>query len=259
MSPRDLYRSSAVLAGLLFAAVSLAQQNVTAQAAAGPRNPARNPNQVIGKQSFGTQDLTYLRYTGLEFYPYNSELSQYASSGNLRYSNFSGTGLEVPIHVPSGAIIDYIELDACDSNATSDMPLTLLDCDPLGVSGCGFPTSITTTGSAGCQVASVSALNYTVDNANHALSIEVVDNAGDGSLLLSSVVVGYRLQVSPAPVTPTFTDVPTDSIYYQFIEALAASKVTGGCDVGLYCPDRPITRAEMAVFMAKALGLHFPN
>jgi hypothetical protein len=243
------------------AAVSFAQQNVTSQsAAAGPRNPARNPNQVAGKQSFGTKDLTYVRYTGLEFYPYNSQLSHYVSSGNLRWSDFSGTGLEVPIHVPTGAIIDYVELDACDSNATTDMSMSMLDCDPLGNTGCSNPTSLTTTGSTGCQVLSVSSLGYTVDNANHAISIEVVDNAGDGSLLLSSVAVGYRLQVSPAPVTPTFADVDGGSIYYQFIEALSASGITAGCDgVPNFCPDRPITRQEMAVFMAKALGLHFPN
>jgi hypothetical protein len=26
-----------------------------------------------------------------------------------------------------------------------------------------------------------------------------------------------------------------------------------------YCPDQPVTRGQMAVFLAKALGLHFPN
>ena len=42
------------------------------------------------------------------------------------------------------------------------------------------------------------------------------------------------------------------------IDALAAARVTVGCKVDpplRYCPDRPVTRAEMATFLARALGL----
>jgi hypothetical protein len=65
------------------------------------------------------------------------------------------------------------------------------------------------------------------------------------------------LQVSPAPPVPTFNDVPTTHQFFQFIEALHASGITGGCSVSppLYCPDNPVTRGQMAVFLAKALGL----
>jgi hypothetical protein len=64
--------------------------------------------------------------------------------------------------------------------------------------------------------------------------------------------------VSPAPNTPTFGDVPVDHPFFQFIEALAKSGITGGCGSGNYCPDNPVTRGQMAVFLAKALGLQFP-
>jgi hypothetical protein len=72
------------------------------------------------------------------------------------------------------------------------------------------------------------------------------------------ITVRYRLQVSPAPATATFGDVPTSHPFFQFIEALAASGITGGCGNGNYCPDAPLTRGQMAVFLAKALGLHWP-
>ena len=41
------------------------------------------------------------------------------------------------------------------------------------------------------------------------------------------------------------------------IDALAAARITAGCqsDPLRYCPDRPVTRAEMATFLARALGL----
>ena len=41
------------------------------------------------------------------------------------------------------------------------------------------------------------------------------------------------------------------------IDALAAARITAGCqtDPLRYCPDQPVTRAEMATFVARALGL----
>jgi hypothetical protein len=64
--------------------------------------------------------------------------------------------------------------------------------------------------------------------------------------------------VSPPPQTATFNDVPTDHPFFQYVEALNASGVTGGCGNNNYCPDSPVTRGQMAVFFSKALGLHWP-
>jgi hypothetical protein len=75
---------------------------------------------------------------------------------------------------------------------------------------------------------------------------------------LAGVVVRWRRSVSPGPVVATFNDVPTDHPLFQFVEALAASGITVGCGGGDFCPGNPLTRGQMAVFLAKALGLHFP-
>jgi hypothetical protein len=63
------------------------------------------------------------------------------------------------------------------------------------------------------------------------------------------------LPVSPAPATATFLDVPTDNPYFRYVEALVASGITAGCGGGNYCPNSSLTRGQMAVFLAKALGL----
>jgi hypothetical protein len=65
------------------------------------------------------------------------------------------------------------------------------------------------------------------------------------------------LPVSPAPATATFNDVPTTDRAFRFIEALSKSGITSGCQASppLYCPDNTVTRREMAVFLAVALGL----
>jgi hypothetical protein len=46
---------------------------------------------------------------------------------------------------------------------------------------------------------------------------------------------------------------------YDYIGALAASGITSGCGGGNFCPDSPLTRRQMAVFLTKALGLHWPH
>jgi hypothetical protein len=49
-----------------------------------------------------------------------------------------------------------------------------------------------------------------------------------------------------------FTDAET-SIYLSFIVRLVANGLTAGCGTGIYCPDNPVTRAQMAVFLLRGL------
>jgi len=63
--------------------------------------------------------------------------------------------------------------------------------------------------------------------------------------------------VSAAPASATFGDVPTTHVFHRFIEALVDAGITAGCGGGNYCPDNPVTRGQMAVFLSRALGLHF--
>jgi hypothetical protein len=83
----------------------------------------------------------------------------------------------------------------------------------------------------------------------------------DLGIQFKGVRVVWHRQVSPSPATATFNDVPASDPAFQYIEALVASGVTAGCSTAppKYCPDATLTRRQMAVFLAKALGLHWPN
>ena len=62
----------------------------------------------------------------------------------------------------------------------------------------------------------------------------------------------------PAPVTESrFDDVDTSSLFHApFIERMADLGVTRGCGDGSgFCPDRDVSRAEMAVFVSRAYEL----
>ena len=52
----------------------------------------------------------------------------------------------------------------------------------------------------------------------------------------------------------TFSDVETDYWAWSFIERLVNAGITAGCGGGGYCPESPVTRAQMAVFLLR--GIH---
>ena len=53
-----------------------------------------------------------------------------------------------------------------------------------------------------------------------------------------------------------FRDVPPDAWYAPDVNNLAASGITRGCGDGTrFCPDQPTSRAQMAAFLFRALGL----
>ena len=49
-----------------------------------------------------------------------------------------------------------------------------------------------------------------------------------------------------------FSDVPLAYWAASWIKQLAAEGITGGCGGGKYCPESPVTRAEMAVFLLRS-------
>jgi len=57
---------------------------------------------------------------------------------------------------------------------------------------------------------------------------------------------------APPPCVGTFADVPCPSTFANWIEALAAEGITGGCGGGNFCPTAPVRRDQMAVFLLKA-------
>ncbi|MEP6995121.1 MAG: DUF1800 family protein [Acidobacteriota bacterium] len=68
----------------------------------------------------------------------------------------------------------------------------------------------------------------------------VVTNPGGGKRTISS---GWLAD---------FNDVAASNPFHASIESILRDQITSGCANGNYCPDNPITRAEMAVFLLKA-------
>ncbi|MBI5293980.1 MAG: S-layer homology domain-containing protein [Chloroflexi bacterium] len=67
-------------------------------------------------------------------------------------------------------------------------------------------------------------------------------------LLVAEHGTGY----TPPDATGIFNDVPASNGFARWIEQLAAEGITGGCGGGNYCPNTPVTREQMAVFLLVA-------
>jgi hypothetical protein len=239
-------------------------------AAAAPPTPAP-PSRP---ETYGGAAVSYLRIPAYEFFPGQTGTNYTGFVGDrYSYNNNAIGAFNAPLHLPAGARIVYLELDYFDGTATGAEYGSL---DVINNSGSDTQYPVAGAGPGDCLIpgylcsgnaqangwssigVDLSAENLIVDNINLSYIVYAGNTTLDSTTGLVGMLVGYVLQVSPAPASPTFTDVPTGHPFYQFIEALVASGVTAGCGGGKYCPDAPLTRGQMAVFLAKALGLQFP-
>ena len=208
---------------------------------------------------FGPTNLTHVRVTAMEFSPLSSAGAGqwHTGTGFTRYPSDNASDWGAAIHLPGGALLKRLELDYCDTSSGFHLGAILVECDNQG-QGCLPVAGVTSTGN-GCSFAADSTLNIRIDNYHHLYVLDVGFGEVDGTVQLASVILSYQLDVSPAPATPTFGDVPVSDPAFQYIQALVASGITAGCAGGNYCPDAPLTRRQMAVFLAKALGLQWTN
>lgn len=181
------------------------------------------------------------------------------NGGGFYHLTAPGDNLVGAIQIPSGVIIDYVSFENCDT-VGSHYTLFLYDdggpvisiFDSLAKAGCGWDFNAVL-------------LNWQHDsNLEHSLTFYIGQNGSaptDGTDGVRGINVHWYRHVSPAPGTATFNDVPLTDPAFQYIEALVASGVTAGCSAvpPLYCPDATLTRRQMAVFLSKALGLHWPD
>jgi S-layer homology domain len=208
---------------------------------------------TIAASDFASMDDTQTTYIGL----------QVSAANNVRLCLEPGDSyptacrLRAGISLPSGALIEHMEFAACDFDPDSGVEAALQVWEGLEQGLPATVASITTQGAAGCLFWTSGYIGITVENLSNDYSVTVT--LPDVFISFRSVRIFYSLQVSPAPAFASFNDVPTSHPFFQYVEALYASGITLGCGGGNFCPNSSLTRGQMAVFLAKALGLHFPN
>jgi len=218
---------------------------------------------IVGdpQETYGTGSLTAYAITASNFNPRVSTTTWNTTAGVDRFITSAGGQLESGAMLPNGSQIERIELRACDSDAAAQVLLNFGPCPTAGTT-CTLAGQVVTGVATvpGCNNFSFTLATPLVVNNQTTPFLIAVQTGTTANTTFTSVKLYYRLRISPAPATATFPlDVPTSHPFFRFIEALASAGITGGCGTGSYCPNNPVTRGEMAVFFATALGLHFPN
>lgn len=215
------------------------------------------------EEYWGGSTSGFSTYVGQEFKPETAVAgaamwtSQF-DAGDIRPGNGDRAFLVQLTDVPNGARLQALRWWAFDTNTTADIIFRVEQiCQPHLVAGPAVITVLgtqSTLGSAGNQSGEL-ILNVPVDVRTCVYRVWVGFGVADPTQVLYKVRAQWLRQVSPAPPTARFLDVPTAHPFFRFIEALAASGITGGCSGNQFCPDSPVTRGQMAVFLSTALGL----
>jgi hypothetical protein len=136
------------------------------------------------------------------------------------------------------------------------------DCDAPGLTA----ISPTSGPAAGGTVVTVSGSQFEAETETRVDAIPVSTNFQDASTLtittptlepgtLNNVLVvnpDSSTAMLPGAFFADFSDVDQLHSFHVFIEALVRAQVTAGCGGGNYCPDDPVTREQMAVFLLRS-------
>ena len=215
--------------------------------------------------SFGTFCCDILMIPAAAFVPRASNIDWvYTGQGYVSASANPNADRDVfwaPVALPSGAKIRFMGFFYDDADPANDITATLRQYTGFSDANTTFTNiaSVTSSGSGGRAESfdSLGLAGHDVNNGSAQYAVVINVPVISANLGFKAVEISWQRQISPAPVTATFGDVPTSHTYFRAIEALNASGITQGCGNGNFCPQQNVTRGEMAAFLARALGLHF--
>ena len=225
-------------------------------AAAGPAGTAEDTAATsfgTGSQDFWISAPQFAARTGGAQWSYQSFL-YFATPVSAQY--------EAQVELPAGGVVTVVECFFRDTTA-NDASVGFWRQSYNYVTDTPSVTNITTvssTGTAGYQkpFQNVSEqIRYRNGDLRTVYTL-IANMPGDLNVSFRGCRLFWNRSISPAPAAATFTDVPVGHAQFRFVEALNAAAITGGCGGGNFCPDAPLTRGQMAVFLSAALGLHFP-
>lgn len=228
-----------------------------------------------GMNGYGIENFFAAMTPPHAFQPFNTGLGYISWTGGYIGAQ-SGDPFHVfdaPVYLPTGALIDSVKVLVYDNDAAGHVQILLLNDECAGGLACTLTTLLDK------ETDDVATPGYTV------LSSEVSDPVSDmtwrnydqstssancgrfrvafsvasHNLRIGPVWFWYQRQISPEPAVATFPDVAPGFWAFQEIEALASSGITTGFPDGTFGPLEPVTRAQMATFLARALGLDYSD
>ncbi len=226
-----------------------------------------------GTNAFGIEAFTAAVTAPNAFHAYNFGLGHRFWVGGYIGPQTGDTFryFDAPVDLPTGAWLDSVKIFLYDNDAAGYVRVYLnreecttgTECTHTELFNVATGTpdvpGYTILGDSG-SVSGMTWTNFTqtANTVNYGY-FRVYFSAGNSDLRVGPIWVWYRRQISPAPGVATFPDVGTGFWAFQEIEALASSGITTGFPDGTFKPTANVTRAQMATFLARALGLDYPD
>lgn len=226
-------------------------------------------NAPDASNEWGINDYVAFGIPGVAFQPqWDAQFGHFANGAIYENSSSTARWFHGSFWLPDGVQISGTTPYYYDTNASLDVEVYLYHCAGAYDASCTLLDTRTSTGTGGWQAgfSSLDSGAHTVDNydngagnsAFYRIYLHLSSSASaDTSLRFKGVTLWYLRQISPAPASATFSDVPVGAFGFKNVEALVASGITAGCGGSNFCPNQPLTRVQMAVFLSKALGLHW--
>ena len=257
-----------IITGSIVVCLALAVPAVMAQQMSSEGDRVATPTVSIGHDpalgeasaspNYGTDDFTMFNLSAAAFNPEDSSTT-YAYGGN-GYIYRTGGSLSLfwaPVVLPAGASFTGFRIFYYDNSSNDIYAYFTRYYGTDSYEDIASWTSSGTPGYSSYFISVGSTISYKDGSGNEQCFVIVVSLPSGSSTMFKGVRLLYYRQVSPAPASATFSDVPVGSQGFAQVEALAASGITAGCDSSHYCPSQPVTRLQMAIYLAKALGLHW--
>lgn len=215
--------------------------------------PNSLPTTTTAPDAYGTALYGKTIVSALSFYP-STSAGSWGTTGSLGRTIFccGVVNFYASLEIPDDVIIEFIGL-----NHQTDAPGVI----GLALYERHFQGGLTTVASVNSVVHPGWQTDYNQNplgfehNSARALILHVQGNSQANSQFFGWAEVWWKRSVSPAGTFAVFDDVPVGHPQRAFIEALFDSGITAGCGGNNFCPDLPVTRGQMAVFLAVALGL----
>jgi len=230
---------------------------------ASAQTPPEGPGARTAEDTWGIQDDSFTVLGAAEFLPRSSSAVTYSFNTTTGFVHADGTGytMVAPLAVPNGVMLKDMLVVACDDDGTDGFSVILSECVNLDAN-CAFDVDF----SVASGDAAMPGCAYFAADPPAAKAMQTwprtyfVSLSTGGTTKIRSVAMRWQRRVTGlSSGVVIFNDVLAGHPYKQYIDALGTSGISMGCGGGKYCPDNPVTRGQLAVFLARALGLYFPD
>lgn len=244
----------------IFVLFGLLVKPVSAEELIGEGPPAASNHGIVEQDGIVTPDdfgldWIQLNIGSMGFTPLSNGEWIHFSNGWANRSGGTNSATCISPRFPNGVALYGLTVWLDDTSGTNNISVDLNTVD-LDTNTNVNLFSYTTSGTPGIFRAYIGLASvHTVNADRQTYWACIYSGVTNSSLRHSGLTFWYKRQVSPAPGSATFGDVGTGHPFFQWVEALYDSGITAGCGGGNYCPDDYVTRGQMAVFIAAALGL----